>query len=814
MKMRLVQSIKGKILLMGGVAIAASVILGSGGITALNKNSRNNEVLKEINAINVAQSENQSLETSYLYFLDDSYLEKIVKNLSDMENDSKAAKKSASILEKKKLDTVAETIGECKDNYSQIRELASQRGYTSDVGEYQKFIANDEDLANTFAAVKDDQSWLDGSWSSISGGGQTIKIDGKTYTKFVYKGKIPEGGKRDYLVARIGGNGAGYAGKVYFSNISFQKGSKKEKIDLSKVTDEDISGSYGDALKDQKITDFNKGKAIYFNSKFTASNAKWEEVSIKLPITSYAMQDYSTVTFEAYLEKGNYAELSLAAAFSDKYDFSGTFASINDNFATYSKHVMEGNDVADEAKALEAQFKEMTDNIPLYIFDNGQQSDVSSKLADKQSQFEAMNKVDEQVLKLKKENITLADNLTKTTATVQKEVEKDTSASRTRLTAIMIFVLFLSAGILIMLTLLISRTMNESIKNFKNTLQQMTEGNLTVRAAANGKDEFSAFGAYVNQFLERLSEVIKSAQKISKHVKKSGNELDVMAKNSNMTSGEIGSAVEEISKGATNQASEVDVASTQISKMGDVFAEIVADVDQLGEMAEQMQQVSVESTQFMEELGSANSRTTEAFAQVAQQTHTTNESVQKIREATELITSIASQTNLLSLNASIEAARAGESGRGFAVVAQSIGKLAAQSMTAGSEITGIVASIEEATRTAAESAGQTEKNVDYQMKALEETVSVFHEINDTVQALVSNLQGITSGMTELVGDKDDVLKKIQAVSQASESASAATTEVTASISEQVEFLKGLTKDAENLQMQTRELEAAMSKFKI
>lgn len=579
MKMRLVQSIKGKILLMGGVAIAASVILGSGGITALNKNSRNNEVLKEINAINVAQSENQSLETSYLYFLDDSYLEKIVKNLSDMENDSKAAKKSASILEKKKLDTVAETIGECKDNYSQIRELASQRGYTSDVGEYQKFIANDEDLANTFAAVKDDQSWLDGSWSSISGGGQTIKIDGKTYTKFVYKGKIPEGGKRDYLVARIGGNGAGYAGKVYFSNISFQKGSKKEKIDLSKVTDEDISGSYGDALKDQKITDFNKGKAIYFNSKFTASNAKWEEVSIKLPITSYAMQDYSTVTFEAYLEKGNYAELSLAAAFSDKYDFSGTFASINDNFATYSKHVMEGNDVADEAKALEAQFKEMTDNIPLYIFDKGQQSDVSSKLADKQSQFEAMNKVDEQVLKLKKENITLADNLTKTTATVQKEVEKDTSASRTRLTAIMIFVLFLSAGILIMLTLLISRTMNESIKNFKNTLQQMTEGNLTVRAAANGKDEFSAFGAYVNQFLERLSEVIKSAQKISKHVKKSGNELDVMAKNSNMTSGEIGSAVEEISKGATNQASEVDVASTQISKMGDVFAEIVADVD-------------------------------------------------------------------------------------------------------------------------------------------------------------------------------------------------------------------------------------------
>lgn len=82
--------IKGKICLIGGVAILSAVVLGTVGVSALNKNSRNNQILKDVNEVNLLQNENQSLDTSYLYFLDSSYLDNIVKNLGTMEDGAKS----------------------------------------------------------------------------------------------------------------------------------------------------------------------------------------------------------------------------------------------------------------------------------------------------------------------------------------------------------------------------------------------------------------------------------------------------------------------------------------------------------------------------------------------------------------------------------------------------------------------------------------------------------------------------------------------------------------------------------------------------
>ena len=807
------QSIKGKILVMGGVAILASVILGSVGIVALNKNSRNNEVLKEINQINLSQNENQSLDTSYLYFLEDSYLENIVANLEEMEKDVQTAKKVAGGGISKELTSIGDTISSCKDNYSQIRELSNERGYAEGNGEYQKFLADDEELDSIFATVKDDKSWVDCSWIDILGGEQVVVGD-KTYTKFTYNAPLPQEGKRDYFVARLGANGAAFIGQTYFNNMVFHGASGDVAVDMSALTADDISGSYGEALGEYNVEEFNGQSSIGVQGLFDAGDGSWEEISVKLPISSYNIQNFDSISYDLYLEAGDYSELSMAGALSDKYDFQKTMENMNSSFSAYSKHVVEGKDVAEESQAIVDLFTEIDENITTYIANEEQQSEIRSKLSNKQAQFEAMNEKDNQVLELKKENIELSTALTELTSTVRKQVEADTESSKVQLVIIMIVVLLVSAALILVITAYISKSMNRSIKRFKDTLSQMTEGNLTVRASAKGKDEFSVFGAYVNEFLERLSEVIQSAQQISETVKQSGEELDVMAKNSNITSSEIGNAVEEISNGATNQAGEIDTASGEITEMGHVFGEIVDNVEDLGKMAAEMQQVSNESAMFMQELSVANAKTSEAFSQVAQQTHTTNESVQKIREATELITSIASQTNLLSLNASIEAARAGEAGRGFAVVATEIQQLADQSSSSANIINGIIEELAREAEQTVNFVDEVTKIVETQQEKLEKTQERFGVLGDGIEKSSLETENIKNRTAVCDAARNKVEEIIVNLSAISEENAASTEETTASMMELNRTIEHLVEEANQLKDMANRLESDLKFFQI
>ena len=108
--------------------------------------------------------------------------------------------------------------------------------------------------------------------------------------------------------------------------------------------------------------------------------------------------------------------------------------------------------------------------------------------------------------------------------------------------------------------------------------------------------------------------------------------------------------------------------------MGSMIEENNLEMEDLHRTAESMYTSSEVAAETLDTMNEVNRKAQEAIDLIYEQTNTTNESVIKIKAAITLITSIAEETNLLSLNAAIEAARAGEQGRGFAVVAEQIQK--------------------------------------------------------------------------------------------------------------------------------------------
>ena len=146
---------------------------------------------------------------------------------------------------------------------------------------------------------------------------------------------------------------------------------------------------------------------------------------------------------------------------------------------------------------------------------------------------------------------------------------------------------------------------------------------------------------------------------------------------------------------------------------------------------------------IMGDLDETTAKTSKAVELIATQTEATNVSAKEIGQAVEIITNIASQTNLLSLNASIEAARAGEAGRGFAVVASEIQKLAEQSNQSAVKIQHIIDGLTVESNKTVKIMEEVKNAVSDQENKIHETKSIFGTVREGVAKSMDQINGIS-----------------------------------------------------------------------
>lgn len=297
------------------------------------------------------------------------------------------------------------------------------------------------------------------------------------------------------------------------------------------------------------------------------------------------------------------------------------------------------------------------------------------------------------------------------------------------------------------------------------------------------KDETGVMTRSVALLREELVNLLEGIQKQSIQLFKTSANLDGDSDETQKMVEQVDRAVGDIATGATSQAQETQNATENVIAMGNMIEDTNAEAERLNGNAQQMKDSSDQAMQILKELNEINDRTKQSIEEVYTQTNITNESVQKIKEATVLIASIAEETNLLSLNASIEAARAGEQGKGFAVVASQIQKLAEQSNESASQIDEITNALISDSTKSVETIAQVRDIMNEQSEKMEKTDSMFRQVNTGVDHAMDSVNTITEKTELLNQSREKIIDVVQNLSAIAEENAASSQETSASITQ-------------------------------
>lgn len=809
-KLKALKSIKNKLISLGAVSLVTTIVLGSVGIFSINTYSSKNILLTDINKVRLLQNDNKALEVSFLYNLDDADNDSIISNLQDMKSTAENALKSADSGTKTEINTLLTDIDSCVTNTQSLVSLMKERGFKAGVGKYQEFLAPDDDISSTIGSLSSEAAWVDGDWTENNlASAETVNVDGVSYKHVTYTGDISSVMKRDYIIVRLGNSMVGYQGNVVINNIMFDGSTQ---LDLSKLTVSDLSKSYGTAYSGLAMTQFNGTDSITYSAKYLADVSDWQEASIEIPVAEYDLDKYSTISVDYYIEATQTPILKSTVAFNGKYAFDEELVNLNDLYDKYSMDVAEGNDVTESFKAVSDKLTEMSDNCGKYIADAELASALKAGIDKKANVFNSNKDSDNQIVSLKAANNALYDSMSSATTSILDTVESQTKATRTLSMTLIIVIFIIGTVLVLLLTLFVIFSIQRSVSGFKTTLGKIAQGDMTIKAKTGSGDEFDEFGHSLNDMTGKMSEILTSVNNIAGEINESGGKLEDMAKSTSGTSTQIDVSITEIAQGANDQAEDVEKSTEQIADLGELMDEMVKNVNELDSTSMNMKIASDEAADILDKLSDSNGKMTSGIKNIASQIDKTNDSVLKIREAVSLISSIASQTNLLSLNASIEAARAGDAGKGFAVVASEIQQLADQSDQSADAIYQVISALTNDFQTTMQVMEEVQNATTEQNEKLSETQKQFQIVIEGITQTKNKASIIKDSIVECNKVRNNVSQLMLNLSAISEENASATTETANSMQILNETINELLGASEKLMQISKQLEDDMSFF--
>lgn len=361
------------------------------------------------------------------------------------------------------------------------------------------------------------------------------------------------------------------------------------------------------------------------------------------------------------------------------------------------------------------------------------------------------------------------------------------------------------------------RSIGKVLHNTVDHLEEVADGSLNVMVqnkVLERNDELGEVSRSLQKLVSSFKEIVKNIMTASAELDSFSGEFKESFDNIKESISNINTAVDEIANGATQQAGDTQKANEEVINMGDALDSTAGNVIALTDSAQKMSDYNSSANEILEELLEISKKTNQSVDDVQKQTDETNRSAMEIQEVTELIASIASQTNLLSLNASIEAARAGEQGRGFAVVAGEIRTLADQCSESADKIANVVHELLDNSNQSVHTMNEVMVSIEQQNEKLENTLKMYAQLNDEIHIVSQAIHEISAQVDGLGDTKNAVLELLESLSAISEENAASTQQTSASMIELSNIVEECTEKTAGLLTLSANLRDNTTKFSI
>ncbi len=406
---------------------------------------------------------------------------------------------------------------------------------------------------------------------------------------------------------------------------------------------------------------------------------------------------------------------------------------------------------------------------------------------------------------------------------VEDQISYTMTHSYTRINGTLIFnivLVALSIAIIISIYLALNKLIAKPIQSVNDKIKYVADGDLTIHFDIDesnnveSKNEVILMQKNMNEMVCKLKNIITNVTNVSDNIFTSMNVLNEGADAISKSTSDIALAIEEVSNGAVSTAEDTNNAMEIVSTIEQNVNGIKDGTDNLLLASKNMNDAKDNVVSILKEFVKINEAMSSNINETNNQINITNKNMKHIQKFIEIIKNIASETRLLSLNASIEASHAGTVGKGFAVVANKIEKLAEQSAKSAEEIEETLNNLFEDYDLIVQKMNIANENIVTQNIKLADTEDNFSILNTDINVTATKIEEINLMIDNLDKLQKGLVVIISSLSATSQENAAASEETNAAIEELVSTIEHMCNDIKSVKDETNVLLDSISVFNI